>query len=137
MKKISDKRYEKIFENIKFDSNGLLPVVVQDYKTNKVLMVAYMNKEALLLTLAKKKLHFFSRSRQKIWMKGEQSGNIQVLKSIYIDCDGDCLLVKVKQIGSASCHTGYESCFYRKLDRNFNFKVVERKIFDPEKVYKK
>lgn len=131
------KNQSEIFKLIKFDSNGLIPAIIQDYKTDKVLMLAYMNEEALKLTLSTKKTHFFSRSRQKIWMKGEESGHIQEVKDIYIDCDNDTILIKVRQVGSASCHSGYESCFYRKLDKNFNIKVVGKKIFDPEKVYKK
>ncbi|MCS7231838.1 MAG: phosphoribosyl-AMP cyclohydrolase [Elusimicrobiota bacterium] len=131
------KNQSEIFKLIKFDSNGLIPAIIQDYKTDKVLMLAYMNEEALKLTLSTKRTHFFSRSRQKIWMKGEESGHIQEVKDIYIDCDNDTILIKVRQVGSASCHSGYESCFYRKLDKNFNIKVVGKKIFDPEKVYKK
>ncbi|MCX7910657.1 MAG: phosphoribosyl-AMP cyclohydrolase [Endomicrobia bacterium] len=131
------KNQSEIFKLIKFDSNGLIPAIIQDYKTDKVLMLAYMNEEALKLTLSTKRTHFFSRSRQKIWMKGEESGHIQEVKDIYIDCDNDTILIKVRQVGSASCHSGYESCFYRKLDKNFNIKVVGKKVFDPEKVYKK
>ena len=131
-----NKRILKFVEQIKFDQNGLVPAIIQDYKDNKVLMVAYMNKESVLKTIETKKTYFYSRSRQKLWMKGEESGNIQQVKEIYIDCDNDCLLVKVKQKGEAACHTGYRSCFYRKLTNNGNFKIVEKKCFDPEKVYK-
>lgn len=135
MKQKKDK-IEEFLNLVKFDEKGLVPVIIQDYKTDKVMMMAYMNKESLKLTLDTKKTHFYSRSRQKIWMKGEQSGHIQEVKGIYIDCDNDCLLIKVKQKGKASCHTGYVSCFYRKLDKNFNLKITEKKIFDPQKVYK-
>ncbi len=131
-----NKKILEFIEQIKFDQNGLVPAVIQDYKDNKVLMVAYMNKDAVIETIKTKKVHFYSRSRKKLWMKGEQSGNVQQLKSIYIDCDNDCLLIKVKQIGEAACHTGYRSCFYRKLDKNGKLKIVEKKYFDPEKVYK-
>ena len=131
-----NKKILEFIEQIKFDQNGLVPAVIQDYKDNKVLMVAYMNKDAVIETIRTKKVHFYSRSRKKLWMKGEQSGNVQQLKSIYIDCDNDCLLIKVKQIGEAACHTGYRSCFYRKLDKNGELKIVEKKYFDPEKVYK-
>jgi phosphoribosyl-AMP cyclohydrolase len=131
-----NKKILEFVEQIKFDQNGLVPAVIQDYKDNKVLMVAYMNKEAVLKTIETKKTHFYSRSRQKLWMKGEESGNVQQVKEIYIDCDNDCLLVKVIQKGEAACHTGYRSCFYRKLTNNGNFKIVEKKCFDPKDVYK-
>ncbi len=134
--RLDNKQFEKIIENIKFNDQGLVPVIIQDYKTDKVLMLAYMNKEAFLKTLSTKKTHFYSRSRKKLWMKGEQSGNIQKVKDIYIDCDNDCILIKVNQIGKAACHTGYESCFFRKITKNFDFKIVDKKIFDPQKVYK-
>lgn len=94
--------------------NGLLPVVVQDADDKDVLMQAYVNKEALRLTMETGYAHYYSRSRKKIWKKGETSGNIQVVKDIYVDCDGDCLLYVVKQTGPA-CHTGNRSCFFRKL----------------------
>lgn len=129
-------KLKQIVDNLKFSSDGLIPAVIQDYKTGKVLMVAYMNKEAVYKTLQTKKTHFFSRSRKKLWMKGEQSGNYQIVKGIYIDCDNDCILVKVRQIGSASCHTGYTSCFYRKIFPSGKIKIVEAKVFNPEEVYK-
>lgn len=100
---------------MKFDEKGLIPAVIQDYKTNEVLMVAYMNKLSLKKTLETKKTHFWSRSRKKLWLKGETSGNFQLVKKIFYDCDGDCLLIKVKQIGVA-CHTGNRSCFFRELN---------------------
>jgi len=121
---------------LKFDDKGLIPAIVQDYKTNEVLMVAYMNKESFEKTVKDKKACFYSRSRQKLWFKGESSGNVQEVKSIYIDCDQDCILIKVKQIGGAACHTGYRSCFYREL-KGDKLVVIGEKIFDPEKVYKK
>lgn len=99
---------------LKFDKNGLIPVIIQDYKNNDVLMLAYMNMESLKISLNSKKTCFFSRSRQKLWIKGESSGNIQVIKSIYYDCDRDTLLMKVKQIGNA-CHTENRSCFFRNI----------------------
>lgn len=121
---------------LKFDDKGLIPAVVQDYKTNEVLMVAYMNKESFEKTVNGKKACFYSRSRKALWLKGESSGNVQEVKSIYIDCDQDCILVKVKQIGNAACHTGYRSCFYREL-KNGELEIVAEKVFDPAKVYKK
>ncbi|MCM8779317.1 MAG: phosphoribosyl-AMP cyclohydrolase [Candidatus Omnitrophica bacterium] len=99
---------------LKFDAQGLIPAVIQDYKSGEVLMVAYMNKTSLKKTIKSGKTHFWSRSRKKLWLKGETSGNFQIVKGIFYDCDGDCLLVKVRQIGLA-CHTGNRSCFYRKL----------------------
>jgi len=123
--------------NLKFDEGGLIPAVIQDYKNNEVLMVAFMNNEAIKKTLSTGRAHFYSRSRKKLWLKGETSGHIQKVKEIRFDCDADCLLVKVQQIGGA-CHTGYRSCFYRKLkDKKGNIKVSGKKMFDPEKVYKK
>ena len=98
--------------------DGLLPVIVQEEKTNEVLMLAYMNKEALSLTLKTKKAHYFSRTKQRIWMKGESSGNYQIVKDIFIDCDNDTLLLKIEQIGGVACHTGRKSCFFTKLDSN-------------------
>ena len=128
-------------ERLKFDKNGLIPAVMQDYKNNEVLMVAYMNKEALRKTIRTKKCHFYSRSRKRLWLKGESSGHIQRVKAIYTDCDKDCLLIKIEQIGGA-CHTGYRSCFYRKVvgrplrggsaSLRTRLKVVGKKVFDPE-----
>ncbi len=123
-------------DEIKFDSNGLVPAIIQDFKTGQVLMVAYMNREAVLKTLSTKKAHFYSRSRQKLWLKGESSGHVQKVKSISFDCDGDAILVKAQQIGGA-CHTGYRTCFYRVLDSKKKWKETGKKLFDPDKVYKK
>jgi phosphoribosyl-AMP cyclohydrolase len=122
---------------LKFDVNGLIPVVVQDHKDNTVLMVAYMNREAVKRTLKTKKATFWSRSRQKFWVKGEQSGNVQKVKNMYYDCDGDCLLLKVEQIGGAACHTGYRSCFFSKVGTKGKVIVTGKRIFNPDKVYKK
>jgi phosphoribosyl-AMP cyclohydrolase len=124
---------EKIFELIKFDEKGFVVAVVQDEK-GEVLMVAYMNKEAIEKTLKTGKMHYYSRSRKKLWLKGEESGNFQFVKEIYIDCDGDALLFKVEQKGGA-CHEGYYTCFFRKFENN-EFKIVGKKIFEPKEVYK-
>lgn len=105
---------EALLKQIKYDDKGLVPVVVQDYKTNKVLMLAYMNEESLLKTIETKLATYWSRSRQKLWLKGETSGHYQHVKSIYIDCDEDTLLIKVEQV-EAACHTGNYSCFYREV----------------------
>ncbi len=102
--------------DLKFDKDGLIPAIIQEYKTGEVLMMAYMNKDSLKKTLKAKKTCFWSRSRQKFWIKGETSGNFQVVKAIYYDCDMDTLLIKVKQMGDCvACHTGNRSCFYRKI----------------------
>jgi phosphoribosyl-AMP cyclohydrolase len=124
----------ELFDTIKFDSNGLVPVVIQDWQNNEVLMVAYMNKDSLKTTIDTGKTHFWSRSRQKYWMKGESSGHIQQVKEIYIDCDADCVLIKVEQT-VAACHTGFRSCFYRKWEPG-GFATVGEKVFNEEAVYK-
>ena len=116
--------------------NGLIPAIAQDYKTNKVLMVGFMNKAAWNKTLKTGKATYFSRSRNKLWTKGETSGNIQEVKDILVDCDLDTIILKVRQIGKAACHEGYESCFFRKLDKN-KLKIIEKRVFDPREVYKK
>lgn len=105
---------EALLKQIKYDEKGLVPVVVQDYKTNEVLMLAYMNEESLLKTIETKLATYWSRSRQKLWLKGETSGHYQHVKSISIDCDEDTLLIKVEQV-EAACHTGNYSCFYRRV----------------------
>ncbi|NPA49103.1 MAG: phosphoribosyl-AMP cyclohydrolase [Thermodesulfobacteria bacterium] len=118
-------------------AGGLVPVIAQDWRSGKVLMLAYMNEEAWEKTLATGKVHYFSRSRQKIWLKGESSGNVQIVKEIYLDCDLDTILVKVEQLGGAACHKGYQSCFFRRLKEDGTLEVAEEKIFDPEVVYGK
>lgn len=121
-------------DQIKYDDKGLVTVIVQDCLNNEVLMVAYMNKESLKMTLASKRAHFWSRSRQKYWQKGEDSGHIQTVKEILIDCDKDALLIKVDQ-KVAACHKGYRSCFYRKL-KGEKFEIFQEKVFDVETAYK-
>ena len=124
-----------ILNKIKYDANGLVAAVMQDYENGEVLMVAYMNSESLKTTLETGKAHFWSRSRQKFWMKGESSGHTQEIKEVFIDCDGDCILFKIKQ-NVAACHTGFRSCFYRKWDGE---KLIEtsKKLFDEDDVYTK
>ena len=123
--------------NIKWDVSGLVPVVVQDERTKEVVMVAYMNREAYELTLKTGKAHYYSRSRRKLWLKGESSGHFQMVKSIRLDCDNDTLLLVVDQT-VAACHTGYFSCFYRAWDSAANgWKIVGEKVFDEETVYQK
>ena len=101
--------------DLKFDGAGLIPVVTQDYKDNTVLMVAYMNKEAVEKTLETGKATYFSRSRNSLWLKGETSGHFQIVKEIYSDCDNDTLLLKVEQVGGIACHTGARSCFFNQV----------------------
>jgi len=115
--------------------DGLIPAIVQDAETKEVLMMAYMNRESWEATLKTGKATYWSRSRQKLWLKGESSGNVQIVKAIFIDCDEDTILLQVKQIGEAACHTGYRSCFYRKLEGD-TFVIIGEKIFNPEDVYK-
>ena len=114
--------------------DGLVPAVAQDYKTGEILMVAFMNKEAFELTLKTGIVHYWSRSRKQLWKKGESSGNVQEVKEIRIDCDNDCVLIKINQIGDAACHTGYRSCFYRVV-KDDNLITDGVKIFNPEDKY--
>ena len=116
-------------------SGGLIPAIVQDAETKDVLMLAYMNKASWEATLQSGKATFWSRSRQKLWLKGESSGNVQMIKNVFIDCDDDTILLQVEQLGGAACHTGHRSCFYRKLDGG-DFVVIGEKVFDPKDVYK-
>jgi phosphoribosyl-AMP cyclohydrolase len=116
--------------------DGLIPAVIQDAATNEVLMVGYMNRESWEKTLETKRATFWSRSRQKLWIKGETSGNVQEVKEIYLDCDGDTLLLKVNQIGGAACHTGFRSCFHLRRE-NEGWQLVGERIFDPKNVYEK
>lgn len=105
---------DDILKEVKFDERGLVPVIAQDWQSGEVLMMAYMNRESLGKTIDTKLATYWSRSRQKLWLKGETSGHYQHVKELYVDCDGDTLLVKVEQTGAA-CHTGNHSCFYRRM----------------------
>ncbi|MDD3155071.1 MAG: phosphoribosyl-AMP cyclohydrolase [Victivallaceae bacterium] len=113
---------------------GLLPAIAQDWKTGEVLMLAYINAESWAETLRSGCATYWTRSRQKLWKKGEESGNIQKIKEILVDCDADTVVFKVEQIGGAACHTGHRSCFFRKVDGEALTEVGE-KVFDPSKVY--
>lgn len=125
------------YDNLKFDANGLIPAIVQDGKTKRVLMMAWMNRASLEMTLKTGKTHFWSRSRQKFWMKGETSGHTQTVKDVAFDCDGDTLLIQVDQIGAA-CHEGYQSCFYRSVEaQGSTFKTTEERLESPEQIYAK
>jgi phosphoribosyl-AMP cyclohydrolase len=129
-------KLEELIAGLKYDAQGLIPAVCVDSQTKQVLMVAYMNDASLRDTIKTGKTHFWSRSRQKYWMKGESSGHTQEIKAVYTDCDKDTLVIEVVQHGAA-CHEGYYSCFYRKLDGQGQWQVVAEKLFDPDKVYKK
>lgn len=117
--------------------NGLLPAIVQDYASGKVLMLAYINQASWEKTLETGEAHYWSRSRREIWHKGGTSGHVQKVKEILADCDNDAVLFKVEQVGGAACHTGYETCFHQQVGRDGRVTIVGKKIFDPEKVYKK
>lgn len=121
---------EKLLDTIKYNDKGLVVAVAQDYRTKDVLMVAYMNKESIVKTLKEKQVHYFSRSRNCLWKKGETSGNIQILKGFYYDCDGDAILLKVEQQGPA-CHTGAYSCFFNKVyeERTVDYAIIN-KLYD-------
>jgi phosphoribosyl-AMP cyclohydrolase len=122
----------------KFDKNGLIPAIAQDARTGQVLMAAYMNREALDLTIQTGCAVYFSRKRRKLWKKGEESGHIQKIKQILVDCDQDCLILKVTVKGG-QCHVGYQSCFYRALKKGSSKKLefIAKKAYKPKKVYKK
>ncbi len=115
---------------------GLLPAIVQDAETGEVLMLAYMNEESYAETLQSDRAVYFSRSRGKLWRKGEESGNVQKVQEIRLDCDADTILLKVEQIGGAACHIGYRSCFFRKVTPE-GLKIEGQRVFDPDEVYKK
>jgi phosphoribosyl-AMP cyclohydrolase len=117
-------------------SGGLLPAIAQDVTTHQVLMLAWMNREAYEETLRTGRAVYFSRSRNKLWRKGEESGNVQEVHAVYLDCDADTILLEVHQVGGAACHEGYASCFFRRIDGD-EVKVIGQRLFDPKEVYKK
>ncbi|HTQ30497.1 MAG TPA: phosphoribosyl-AMP cyclohydrolase [Opitutaceae bacterium] len=129
----------------KFGSDGLLPCITTDAVTNEVLMFAFMNAESLAHTIRTKKATYWSRSRSKLWVKGEESGHVQLVKEIRVDCDQDVILLKVENVGGAACHNGYRSCFYRKLAAGasaddaatLKLEFDAPRVFDPATVYKK
>jgi phosphoribosyl-AMP cyclohydrolase len=123
-------------DKIKWDENGLVPVIAQDYKTGKVLMFAWMNREALLLTDDTKQAVYWSRSRNKLWHKGEESGHTQKVLEIRVDCDEDVILLKIEQMGDIACHTGRNSCFFKKLE-NGSWNIDQPIIKNPEDIYKR
>src|SRR5438874_3194733 len=122
---------------IDFDKcGGMVQAIAQDHQTGDVLMMAYMNRESFEETVRTGRAVYYSRSRNKLWRKGEESGNVQEVKEIFLDCDNDTILLKVHQIGGAACHEGYKSCFFRRLE-NDELKVIGQRLFDPKTVYKK
>src|SRR5258708_25845569 len=120
---------------LKFDRQGLIPAVIQDDATGEVLMVAFMNKEAFERTRETGHTHFFSRSRNAMWHKGEQSGNVQEVRAIFVNCEENSLLIRVVQHGNAACHMGYTSCYYRRVQDDDTYERVNERLFDPEIVY--
>ena len=117
-------------------SGGLVPAIAQDAATGQVLMLAWMNREAYEETLRTGRACYYSRSRGRLWRKGEESGNVQEVREVYLDCDADTVLLKVHQVGDAACHEGYASCFFRRVEGD-RLQVVGERVFDPSKVYKK
>ena len=125
------------YDQLKFNSDGLIPAIIQEQSTRRVLMMAWMNRASLEKTIATGKTHFWSRSRQKFWMKGESSGHTQTVKDVAFDCDGDTLLIQVEQIGAA-CHEGYQSCFFRSAENSGeSFKTTEAQLQSPDQIYGK
>ena len=136
---MAEKKIEEGLEFVpKFDEKGLITAIAQDAETHLVLMTAYMNEQALALTIKTGNAIYFSRSRQKLWKKGEESGHVQKVESILVDCDQDCLILKVR-VNQGQCHVGYQSCFYRELKKNTQnqLEFIAEKVYDPKQVYKK
>ncbi len=123
-------------DEIHWDKDGLVAAIAQDHKSSRILTLAWMNRESLTLTLDEQRAVYWSRSRRRIWRKGEESGHVQNLKGLYLDCDSDTILLKVEQIGGIACHTGRESCFFRKL-KDGEWLAVESAIRDPDEIYRK
>jgi len=124
-------------DQMKFNTDGLIPAIAQDEKSGEVLMMAWMNRESLIKTLETRRATYWSRSRNKLWMKGEESGNIQEVRSVHVDCDADVVLLRVHQVGDAACHTGHRTCFYRELTAgNEPLKESGDILFDPKNVYR-
>lgn len=134
-KEVAVTSMDEAVKQLKYNADGLIPAVVQDARTKQVLMVAYMNAEALLATIRTGKTNFWSRSRRKYWVKGESSGHTQEVHAIRVDCDMDTLVIEVTQHGGA-CHLGYYSCFFRRLADDGAWEITEERVFDPDKVYK-
>lgn len=123
-------------QQLKLNDQGLIPAIAQDWKTGEVLMLAWMNREAVELSVQEGRAVYWSRSRQAIWRKGEESGHVQKLKELRLDCDADTLLLKVQQVGGIACHTGRRSCFYQQLDEN-NWRITDEVLRSSEEIYRK
>ena len=132
----SETATEALLDEIRWNDAGLVPAIAQEHDSGKVLMVAWMNREALALTIEEKRAIYFSRSRKKLWRKGEESGHVQQLKEIRIDCDSDVVLMQVEQIGGIACHTGRHNCFYKRLE-NDQWVDVDPVVKDAEEIYGK
>lgn len=136
MRRLSKAPHGRIMDGPDFEKSALIPTIAQDASSGKVLMLAYMNAESYAETLRTRRVCYYSRSRDKLWRKGEESGNVQHLKHLYYDCDGDTLLVRVEQVGGAACHEGYESCFFREVDPDTAAAhIIAEPVFDPAEVY--
>ncbi len=123
-----------VLDTIQFNESGIVPAIAQDSETGEILMMAWMNKEALSLSIEQQRAVYYSRSRKKLWFKGEESGHVQQIADIYTDCDQDVILLKVKQIGGIACHTGRTNCFFNKLE-NGKWVIVADVIKDPKQIY--
>jgi phosphoribosyl-AMP cyclohydrolase len=136
MKQFSEIEINNLLEKLDFTKieQSLIPIITQDFETNEVLMIGFANKDAVSKSLSTGYIHYYSRSKKRLWKKGEESGHVQEIKKIFIDCDGDSLLFKVKQHGAA-CHMGYYTCFYREY-KDGDLTIISKKVFQPEKVYK-
>ncbi|MCR9107027.1 MAG: phosphoribosyl-AMP cyclohydrolase [Gammaproteobacteria bacterium] len=126
--------HSQVLEQLNWNEQGLVPAIAQDWETGEVLMLAWMNSQALALTIEEGRAIYWSRSRGRLWRKGEESGNVQRLKELRLDCDGDTVLLKVEQIGGIACHTGRRHCFYRRLD-NGDWRITENVVKSPEALY--
>lgn len=122
-------------DQVAWTNDGLVPTIAQDHQSGDILMMAWMNREALALTVTEQRAIYWSRSRQKLWRKGEESGHVQTIKEIRLDCDNDVIVLKVEQQGGIACHTGRRSCFYRRLDNN-TWQTIDPVIKDPDSIYK-
>jgi len=127
---------EDWLDQVKWDERGLVPAIAQEMSTNRVLTLAWMNRESLARTVATGEAHYWSRSRKRLWKKGEESGHVQKVREVRLDCDEDVVLLKVEQAGGIACHTGRQSCFFRKLDDG-RWVAVDPVIRDPKEIYKK
>lgn len=126
---------ESWLDDVKWDEKGLVPAIAQDLETGRVLMFAWMSRESLLLSVQEQRAIYWSRSRQKLWRKGEESGHVQRLHELRLDCDGDVVLLIIEQIGGIACHTGRESCFFRKLDGQGQWQTTDEVLKSPGSIY--